>query len=143
MFASAKIELLQDKSSLTVKHDGSTRTLTLDKDYVMGGDPLSSDTKAEGEVVFVGFGVSAPEFGYDDYAGIDVRGKIVAALYGAPSRLPVRSRRPFFFLGTETAHGRGAWGDWLSSDLGGQGGTAHSVFRVRSFFEGTGAALAG
>lgn len=83
-----KIELLQDKSSLTLKHNGSTRTLTRFKDYVMGGDPLSADTTAEGQVVFVGFGVSAPEFNYDDYAGIDVRGKIVAALYGAPPRLP-------------------------------------------------------
>jgi hypothetical protein len=83
-----KIELVRDKSSLTVQHNGSTRTLTIDKDYVMGGDPLSADTTAEGQVVFVGFGVSAPEFGYDDYAGIDVRGKIVAALYGAPSRMP-------------------------------------------------------
>ncbi|MGH9553283.1 MAG: hypothetical protein ACRD3W_28135, partial [Terriglobales bacterium] len=83
-----KIELLPDKSSLTLKHGGTTRTLVLEKDYVMGGDPLSSDAKVEGPVVFVGFGVSAPEFGYDDYAGIDVRGKIVAALYGAPSKLP-------------------------------------------------------
>ncbi len=83
-----KIELLQDKSSLTLKHGGTTRTLALDKDYVMGGDPLSGDTRAEAEVVFVGFGISAPEFGYDDYARIDVRGKIVAALYGAPSKLP-------------------------------------------------------
>lgn len=83
-----KIELLPEKSSLTLKHDGSARTLTLEKDYVMGGDPLSNDTTAEGQVVFVGFGVSAPEFGYDDYAGVDVRGKIVAALYGAPPRLP-------------------------------------------------------
>jgi hypothetical protein len=82
-----KIELLRDKSSLMVKHDGAARTLIIDKDYVMGGDPLSADTTAEGQVVFVGFGVSAPEFDYDDYAGIDVRGKIVAALYGAPSRL--------------------------------------------------------
>jgi Peptidase family M28 len=83
-----KIELLKDKSSLTLEHNGSIRTLILDKDYVMGGNPLSTDTQVEGKVVFVGFGVSAPEFGYDDYAGIDVRGKIVAALYGAPSRLP-------------------------------------------------------
>ncbi len=83
-----KIELLQDKSSLTLKHNGSTRILTIFKDYVMGGDPVSADTTAEGQVVFVGFGVSAPEFDYDDYAGIDVRGKIVAALYGAPPRLP-------------------------------------------------------
>jgi peptidase M28-like protein len=83
-----KIELLQDKSSLTLKHNGSTRILTIFKDYVMGGDPVSADTTAEGQVVFVGFGVSAPEFDYDDYAEIDVRGKIVAALYGAPPRLP-------------------------------------------------------
>jgi len=84
-----RIELLRDKSSFVVKpRNGSTRTLTIEKDYVMGGDPLSADTTAEGQVVFVGFGVSAPEFKYDDYAGIDVRGKIVAALYGAPPKMP-------------------------------------------------------
>ena len=83
-----KIGLLQDKSSFTLKHNGSIRTLTIEKDYVMGGDPLSADTTAEGQVVFVGYGVSAPEFHYDDYSGIDVRGKIVAAVYGAPARLP-------------------------------------------------------
>ncbi len=83
-----QIDLLKDKSSLTVEHNGSTRTLILDKDYVMGGNPLSTDARVEGQVVFVGFGVSAPDFDYDDYAGIDVRGKIVAALSGAPSRLP-------------------------------------------------------
>jgi len=84
-----RIELLRDKSSLVVKpKNGSTRTLTIEKDYVMGGDPLSADTTAEGQVVFVGFGVSAPEFKYDDYEGIDVRGKIVAALYGAPPKMP-------------------------------------------------------
>jgi Peptidase family M28 len=83
-----RIELVQDKSSLAITHKGTSKTLTFARDYVMGGDPLSADTTAEGEVVFVGFGVSAPEFGYDDYAGIDVRGKIVAALYGAPAKLP-------------------------------------------------------
>ncbi len=84
-----RIELLRDKSSFVVKpKNGSTRTLTIEKDYVMGGDPLSADTTAEGQVVFVGYGVSAPEFQYDDYAGADVRGKIVAALYGAPPRMP-------------------------------------------------------
>ena len=84
-----RIELLRDKSSLVVKpKNGSPRTLTIEKNYVMGGDPLSADTTAEGQVVFVGFGVSAPEFKYNDYDGIDVRGKIVAALYGAPPKMP-------------------------------------------------------
>jgi Peptidase family M28/PA domain len=83
-----KIELLRDKSSFSLQHNGSTRTLTIDKDYVMPGDPVSEDTTAEGQVVFAGYGVSAPEFKYDDYAGIDVHGKIVAVLSGAPSRMP-------------------------------------------------------
>ena len=83
-----QIELLRDKSSVSVKNNGASRTLTIEKDYVMAGDPLSTDARVEGQVVFVGYGVSAPEFGYDDYAGIDVRGKIVAAIYGAPPKLP-------------------------------------------------------
>ncbi len=83
-----KIVLMRDQSSLTFTRDGSSRVLTLDKDYVLGGDPVSADTTAEGQVVFVGYGVSAPSFKYDDYAGIDVHGKIVATLYGAPSKLP-------------------------------------------------------
>lgn len=33
--------------------------------------------RASGEVVFAGYGITAPELGYDDYAGLDVKGKIV------------------------------------------------------------------
>src|SRR5207244_11279764 len=77
-----KIELQRSNSSLTLKHNGTARTLTIDQDYAMLGDPLSADTTAEAPVVFVGYGVTAPAFNYDDYAGIDVRGTLVAALYG-------------------------------------------------------------
>lgn len=42
----------------------------------------SGDVTAE--VVFVGYGITAPEMGRDDYAGIDVTGKVVMALRGAP-----------------------------------------------------------
>ena len=35
-------------------------------------------------VVFAGFGITAPEYNYDDYAGLDVKGKIVVALDGEP-----------------------------------------------------------
>ena len=40
-----------------------------------------------GEIAFVGYGVSAPASGYDDWAGIDVRDRIVLALDGAPAHL--------------------------------------------------------
>lgn len=38
----------------------------------------------ETEVVFVGFGVVAPEYGWDDYAGVDVKNKIVITLWSNP-----------------------------------------------------------
>lgn len=55
------------------------------RDYVLPGDVTHAQYTLEAPVVFVGFGVTAPEENYDDYAGIDVRGKIVLTFYGAPS----------------------------------------------------------
>jgi len=46
--------------------------------------PFSHNEDVEAEVVFAGFGISAPELGYDDYAGVDVRGKIVVVFTGSP-----------------------------------------------------------
>ncbi|NIM58317.1 MAG: M20/M25/M40 family metallo-hydrolase [Candidatus Aminicenantes bacterium] len=40
--------------------------------------------QVEADVVFVGFGLTAPELGWDDYRDIDVKGKIVATLHGTP-----------------------------------------------------------
>jgi hypothetical protein len=40
--------------------------------------------EAEAEVVFAGYGITAPELGWDDYKEIDVKGKVVAILHGTP-----------------------------------------------------------
>jgi len=40
-----------------------------------------------GEIVFAGYGISAPDSGYDDYAGVNVAGKIVLFSTGVPARL--------------------------------------------------------
>ncbi|GIV05626.1 MAG: hypothetical protein KatS3mg016_1201 [Fimbriimonadales bacterium] len=45
---------------------------------------LTSNTKVEGELVFVGFGISQPNAGYDDYENVDVTGKVAVILRGAP-----------------------------------------------------------
>jgi hypothetical protein len=48
---------------------------------------LSQSGKAEGEVVFAGYGITAKDYGYDDYAGIEAKGKIVVVLrYEPPPR---------------------------------------------------------
>lgn len=56
-------------------------------------DTRSRGKKAKGDVVFVGHGISAPEKGFDEYAGIDVKGKILLILKGDPTDFePPRSR---------------------------------------------------
>lgn len=61
-------------------------------DYLMSGDALREHTEGEADVVYVGYGVSAPDVDYDDYAGVDVRGKIVVMLRGAPPTFPHNER---------------------------------------------------
>ncbi len=46
--------------------------------------PFSTAGEAEGEAVFAGYGISAPELGWDDYSGLDVRGKVVLVLRYSP-----------------------------------------------------------
>jgi hypothetical protein len=46
------------------------------------------DQKLTADAVFVGYGLDAPEIGSDDYAGLDVRGKIAIALWGFPVGAP-------------------------------------------------------
>lgn len=60
---------------------------------------LESTSEVDAPVVFAGFGIIAPELGHDDYANIDVRGKIVALLAGAPPRFP-HSQRAYYSSST-------------------------------------------
>lgn len=48
------------------------------------GAPLSSSVDAANELVFVGFGISAPQYQWDDYKGVDVSGKILLMLVNDP-----------------------------------------------------------
>jgi len=87
-------------SSLVLTLNGKEQELADAKDYILstwfaspagkGGSKAESDVSAPS--VFVGFGVTAPDQKYDDYAGVDVRGKIVVGFYGAPSTFPSTER---------------------------------------------------
>lgn len=64
--------------------------LSLGKDYLLFTSGDATLLPQPVEVVFAGYGIVAPEFSEDDYAGLSVRGKVVAVLAGEPHR---RSRR--------------------------------------------------
>ena len=73
-------------STLTITRAGQPpQSLTMAQDFLAGTDPGRADTSVEGPVVFAGYGVTAPEQNYDDFKGIDVKGKIIAVLPGAPN----------------------------------------------------------
>ncbi|MGO9038853.1 MAG: M28 family metallopeptidase [Steroidobacteraceae bacterium] len=90
-----KVELVPEQSSLELVRDGKAQTLVFGQDYIMDGNPLAPDSGVEAGAAFVGFGVSAPEFQYDDYAGVDVLGKVVVMVRGAPPRFPSTERAYF------------------------------------------------
>lgn len=83
----------KDRGVMTL-HDDSGRDLPLlfGMDYLVSGYGLSPTLKLDVPLVFVGYGLVAPEHGRDDYAGLDVKAKIVVALSGAPKFLQTEER---------------------------------------------------
>ena len=64
---------------------GNALPLSAGQDYVLYPSPeLPATRVADAPLAFAGFGISAPELGYDDYAGLDVKGKVVMIVRGAP-----------------------------------------------------------
>ena len=69
--------------------DGKTETLQVTKEFAPYN--FSASGKASGQVVFAGYGITAPEYNYDDYAGIDVHGKFVLVLGHEPQEFDAKS----------------------------------------------------
>ncbi|MDB4947552.1 MAG: putative aminopeptidase [Gemmatimonadetes bacterium] len=98
--------------------DGTTRELAYKDDFVLKAGMPQPETAARAELVFVGYGITAPEYEWDDYADADVRGKVVLVRVNDPGT----AETPGFFGGealtyygrwtykTEEASRRGAAG---------------------------------
>jgi len=84
----ALIETLESSSelSLEIRDGGSVRTHAFRPSVDYQGLAATGDTLS-GPVVFAGYGVSEKGVGFDEYKGIDVKGKVVMILSGAPEFL--------------------------------------------------------
>lgn len=79
----------EKQTTLELKAGDNVRRLVYRTDFAMLDTHRETERSASAELVFVGFGVTAPEQGYDDYAGLDVKGKIVVMLgFEAPPSFP-------------------------------------------------------
>jgi Zn-dependent M28 family amino/carboxypeptidase len=96
----------REKTSLAFAKNGTAvlGPLKIEEEYVgQNKAQLESDT-LDSEVVFVGHGVVAPEYKWDDYKGLDTRGKTLVMLVDDP---PADAQEPDLFKGkTRTYYGR-------------------------------------
>lgn len=74
-----------ESTTMTIDVKGTPRTLKFGTDMVVGTRTGQQEVKIEGsELVFVGYGVDAPEQKWNDYAGVDVKGKTVVMFVNDP-----------------------------------------------------------
>jgi len=87
--------------SLVPKHGAAMNLLPLDE-YVAYDQTQQPQSDVDAEIVYVGYGIEAPEYNWDDYKGADVRGKVLLMLVNEPP-----SDDPKFFKGKAlTYYGR-------------------------------------
>jgi Zn-dependent M28 family amino/carboxypeptidase len=74
-----------ESTAMTLDVNGKPRTLAFGTDMVIGTRTGQQEVKIDGsELVFVGYGVDAPEQNWNDYAGVDVKGKTVVMFVNDP-----------------------------------------------------------
>ena len=87
--------------SLVPKQGSAINLKPLD-DYVAYDQTQQTQSDVNADIVFVGYGIEAPEYNWDDYKGVDVRGKVLLMLVNEPP-----SDDPDFFKGKAlTYYGR-------------------------------------
>ena len=88
-------------ASLAPAH-GAAMDLKLAEDYVAGNQTQTDSADVDAPIVFVGYGIEAPEYKWDDFKGVDVKGKVVLVIVNEPP-----SKDPKFFNGDAlTYYGR-------------------------------------
>jgi Zn-dependent M28 family amino/carboxypeptidase len=87
------LQLDEKQSSLEIIHDGKPEPFQFGEDGFLL--PSSNAAPVGAPVVFVGYGLRIPEENYDDFAGQDLKGKIVAYVSGGPTSIPTSVKAHF------------------------------------------------
>jgi Zn-dependent M28 family amino/carboxypeptidase len=96
------ITTLAETQFTLLPKQGAAMNLKPLEEYVAYDQTQQSQSDVDAEIVYVGYGIEAPEYNWDDYKGIDVRGKVLLMLVNEPP-----SDDPKFFKGKAlTYYGR-------------------------------------
>jgi len=93
-----------DTTFKLVPENGSALDLKALDEYVVYDQTQQASSDIDAPIVYVGYGIEAPEFGWDDYKGVDVKGKVLLMLVNEPL-----SDDPKFFNGKALTY----YGRWM------------------------------
>ena len=80
-------QIVEKDCSLALVRDGNREPLSIGEDaFILSRIPPAPEVKAG--LVFVGYGLNIPEKSYNDFDGLDVKGKIVVLFSGSPKEIP-------------------------------------------------------
>ncbi|KKO45581.1 peptidase M28 [Arsukibacterium ikkense] len=105
---SARVQ--QDSVKLSFRRADEQWQLSYPQQFTSGASLGDTDVALSAPLVFVGYGLVSEEFGLDDYAGLNVNGKIVVQLAGLPASLPSEERAYLGSIKGQLAAERGAVG---------------------------------
>jgi Zn-dependent M28 family amino/carboxypeptidase len=97
------VKTLGDTSFNLVAVNVETVTLKYLDDFVTSNESLTESAYIDAPIVFVGYGIKAPEYGWDDYKETDLNGKVALVIAGQPT-----SDDPKLFQGKALTH-PGGW----------------------------------
>ncbi len=80
----AGVKTLPEASTLHAEANGAALPIVFGKDWVWGAGDAQAAHDINADLVFVGYGIAAPEEGWDDYKGQDVKGKVVVMMVNDP-----------------------------------------------------------
>ena len=80
----AGVKAAPESSSVGIEAGGKAQPLVFGKDWVWGPGDAQSAHQMNSELVFVGYGINAAEEGWNDYKGMDVKGKVLVMMVNDP-----------------------------------------------------------
>ncbi len=112
------VHTVEDKTTASfVPRQGAPIPLSYSTDYVLKDETGNATSDLDAPVVFVGYGINAPEYHWNDYAGVDVKGKVLLVIVNEPPS----SDEKFFKGAALTYYGRWTYKYEQAARLGAAG----------------------
>lgn len=90
-------------SAMSLKRDNGTVNFEFSKDYLPGANFFNANVSLTAPLAFVGYGIDAPEYQHNDFAGVDLQGRIAVLLEGAPEQFNETARAYYGWRDTKYA----------------------------------------